>query len=270
MTMGRPPWDTFTDKSLVCEGAANRGDLGVHTKYSCLSHVDIGLEYGWYRGVNVAVWRGDTNKHCYLCTLTGNSSSWDFKNTKGAVVYALPQGYEVQDKIVEDENNGDFGGEYVHTIRTDDEALVRFNKHMEKTRKMEMGEDLEPPSSGLDLHSTGNPMYTLKSTNFGANWTWIMLPQFLQGLHTYAVDPTNTTTNMPSAPTPAPTPAPSSGNGTITPAPTPAPFLAPTPAPTPASNGTGNALTAGAPCDASSWKVFLLGFLAMLSSLNIQ
>merc|ERR1711990_960730 len=77
---------------------------------------------------------------------------------------------------------------------------------------------------------------------------------------------TNTTTNMPSAPTPAPTPAPSSGNGTITAAPTPAPFLAPTPA----SNGTGNALTAGAPCDASSWKVFLLGFLAMLSSLNIQ
>merc|ERR1719460_3253099 len=37
-------------------------------------------------------------------------------------------------------------------------------------------------------------MYTLKSTNFGANWTWIMLPQFLQGLHTYAVDPTNATT----------------------------------------------------------------------------
>ena len=194
MTMGRPPWDTLTDKSLVCEGAANRGDLGVHTQHSCLSHVDIGLEYNWYPGVNVAVWRGDTNKHCYLCQLTGNSSSWDLRNTTGAIVYVRATGAEDKVVVNHEEEKRDFGGEYLHNIRTDDEAMARFHKHMEKTRKLEMNEVIPPPSSGLDIHSTGNPQYVLKSMNFGANWTWIMLPQFLQGLHEFSVDPTNATT----------------------------------------------------------------------------
>ena len=70
MTMGHPPWETLADERLSCEGAAYRGDLGVHTRYSCLSHVDIGLEYGWWAGVNAAVWRGDSDGHCHLCTLT--------------------------------------------------------------------------------------------------------------------------------------------------------------------------------------------------------
>ena len=89
MTMGHPPWETLADERLSCEGAAYRGDLGVHTRYSCLSHVDIGLEYGWWAGVNAAVWRGDSDGHCHLCTLAGNRSTWPLKQARGSIVYAL-------------------------------------------------------------------------------------------------------------------------------------------------------------------------------------
>ena len=71
MSMETPPWERLANRSLGCTGEAALGDLGVHpTSDACLSHVDIGLEYRWYPGVNVAVWRGDTNQHCYLCKLS--------------------------------------------------------------------------------------------------------------------------------------------------------------------------------------------------------
>jgi len=65
---------------------------------------------------------------------------------------------------------------------------------VEKTRTLESGGVLPTPSSGLDLWGPkANPKFTLKSWNFGANWTWIELPDFLQGLGTYRADPTNDT-----------------------------------------------------------------------------
>lgn len=187
MTMGRPPWDTLANKELNCTGDNYLGDLGVHTSYSCLSHVDIGLEYNWYSGANVAVWRGDSNKHCYLCKLSGNSSSWNLTNTEGAIVYALEKGtQDVVTNPVRDDDN-DAKGE---------DALMRHYDHvMEKTRKQEWDEEDELPRpirDGLDL--SDNPHYVLKSTNFGANWTWILLPDFLQGGVTFQSDPTNGTT----------------------------------------------------------------------------
>merc|ERR1712157_506086 len=108
----------------------------------------------------------DTNKHCYLCTLSGNSSSWHFTNTKGAIVYALEQGAQDKIAIKPETEELDFGGEFVHEIRNEREAMARFNKHMIKTRKMEWNKEdaIHKPTSGLDLHvdSTGNPLYVLK------------------------------------------------------------------------------------------------------------
>ena len=206
MTMGRPPWDALTDKKLTCEGDANMGDLGVHTSYSCLSHMDIGLTYGWWRGVNAAVWRGDTDKHCILCKLAGNSTTWNLTDTKGSIVYTLSQGSEAVTSHAEDGDgdDGDDDGEDGDDGDDGDEGTEsskvsrHYKRHMEKTRLLEMGDtEIRKPKSGLeleDIESTGNPKYVLKSWNFGANWTWIILPVFLQGLGTFRADPTNDTT----------------------------------------------------------------------------
>lgn len=202
MTMGRPPWDTITDKALTCEGDANAGDLGVHpTPDRCLSHVDMGLEYGWYPRVNAAVWRGDTDKHCYLCRLSGNSSSWNMTDTDGAIVFALEQGEKgmvTDDEHVEDdgEDGNDEGGNVEGEVSMG--GMRHFNRHVEKSRTLEMNEggEMPKPKSGLDIEDiegTGNPKYVLKSWNFGANWTWVMLPDFLQGVGGFSVDPTNDT-----------------------------------------------------------------------------
>lgn len=56
-----------------------------------------------------------------------------------------------------------------------------------------MNEEIEAPIAGIDIESSGNPKYVLKSWNFGANWTWILMPDFLQGLNNFAIDPTNDT-----------------------------------------------------------------------------
>jgi hypothetical protein len=39
------PWDQLADRAVACAG----DDLGAHTNYSCLAHVDIGVSYGWYK-----------------------------------------------------------------------------------------------------------------------------------------------------------------------------------------------------------------------------
>ena len=52
------------------------------------------------------------------------------------------------------------------------------------------------PHSGLELPTStsgGAPRYVLKSFNFGANWTWIELPDFLQAIGAIKPDPTNDT-----------------------------------------------------------------------------
>jgi len=195
MTMGQPPWASAADKAFVCEGDAFQGDLGVHTSYGCLSHVDIGLEYGWYPGVNVAVWRGGSDKHCYLCRLSGNSSSWNFTDSKGAVSYILQQGEAAESDDNDDDDDDDDDEEDGSGAFGDDEYVMdRFKRHIEKTRVLEVGnEELDVPTDGLDIDSSGNPKYVLKSWNFGANWTWILLPDFLQGLGSFAIDPTNNT-----------------------------------------------------------------------------
>lgn len=105
MTMGKPPWDAYTDKQIVCDPTELQGDLGVHTSYSCLSHVDTGLLYNWYPGVNAAVWRGATDKHCIVCKMSGTVSTWNMTDVPGDVSYALIPGTAIKtidDYLAED------------------------------------------------------------------------------------------------------------------------------------------------------------------------
>jgi hypothetical protein len=196
MTMGLPPYDTLTDKALTCDGAEDRGDLGVHTYYSCLSALNIGDVYNWYSGANVAAWRGNTDKHCHLCKLTGEPSPWNMKDTKGAIVYAASSVAEAREPI-EDKAKEDGDGEYaVGPIRAERKAVEQFNKHVEKTRLLEMGREheIKQPSMGFEhitVENTDNTKWVAKSFNFGANWTWIILPGWLQALNSFVVDPTN-------------------------------------------------------------------------------
>lgn len=200
MTMSAPPWDGMAGKALVCAADADLGDLGVHpSNHSCLSHVDIGLEYGWYPGANVAVWRGDTDKRCHICKLAGNSSSWPLTAAEGAAVYALrtAAGGDARPVGAETGAEGEDKGEEKGEEKGEDELRRRmrhFHRHVEKTRLLEGGHALPPPRSGLELGGGAEgypPKYTLKSYNFGANWTWIELPPHLQGLTHYRADPSN-------------------------------------------------------------------------------
>ena len=214
MTMATPPFDNFTDKTLSCSavaGGEELGDLGVHpSKDRCLSHLDIGLEYGWYPGANVAVWRGSTDKHCILCKIIGgNSSSWPLQNAAGDVVYALQQKAEMGmvkkmlDKEADGADDNDRDSDRNHDDDDDDDAMLAFARHMEKTRKLEMGEGEIGPRSGFEEITWGEekqvgvggypPKHVLKSWNYGANWTWIKLPDSLQGIGQLRVDPTNGT-----------------------------------------------------------------------------
>jgi len=65
----------------------------------------------------------------------------------------------------------------------------------EWTDMIRSGTDLENYKHPVTVTATGGPAprYVLKSWNFGANFTWIILPDFLQGLSKFSVDPTNDT-----------------------------------------------------------------------------
>jgi hypothetical protein len=207
MTMGRPPWEGLTDRALTCDGDADRGDLGAHhTSYECLSHADLGLAYGWYPGVNVAVFRGDTDGHCHLCTLRGNASEWNLTTAQGAAVYwvggtAAAAAAAAATEPIPTVEKGSTAPprDYDDDGDCDDRAdmpMCYYSHWVNKTRELEWnlpGANFTPSSTfpGLANPAGGNPTYVLKSWNYGANWTWLMLPDFLQGLGSFGVDPTN-------------------------------------------------------------------------------
>ena len=175
MVMGDPPYDLHADKTLRCDGDADR-DLGVHpTNDTCLSHVDSVL--AWWP-MNAIVWRGDTDKHCVICKMTGNATSYHRRQGRVRLVTAAAPPPPP-------------------TTTTTSTIRRRLRRHLAKVRALEWGLPVAPKSSGVevsDLQSTGNPWYVLKSWNTGFNWTYIKLPPHLQGGVSFAVDPTNATT----------------------------------------------------------------------------
>ena len=86
MFTGLAPWDVLPNVTVACNASQQRGDLTLHrTNHSCLAAVDLGVTYGWYKGVNYALFY---NGACTLCELPGNSSEWTFAPLAGAYSYA--------------------------------------------------------------------------------------------------------------------------------------------------------------------------------------
>ena len=197
--MGAPPWTTLPDKTVSCSSAEVVADLGVVNKsYSCLSQVDFGQQPGInkYKGANAAVWRGDTDQHCVLCKLPGQQSSWGIKDAKGGVVFALEAGYDYaaqQPKDLNSRAKPDADGVYAEGgAAAERRAQHKYEKHVQKQRLLEQGVEPTAPTAGFELAAaSGNPLFILKSWNFGAVWTYIKVPEFMQSGVALVVDPTN-------------------------------------------------------------------------------
>ena len=83
-TPAPPTWGTKKDLAIACTAAEFVGDLGAMSSDACLAaaKADGGVDY--------AVWRGDNNRHCYVCDLAGRGdpSAWDYGSVPGAVSFA--------------------------------------------------------------------------------------------------------------------------------------------------------------------------------------
>ena len=118
----------------------------------------------------------------------------NYEDAPGAIVYAYEHSLAASS---DGDNNGKTGGdgdgdsdsdsdsERESGSESDSRAMRRFEHHLEKTRALEWKLEgmVRKPVSGLEaeqLHGRGNPTWVLKSRNFGANWTYILLPDFLQ------------------------------------------------------------------------------------------
>merc|ERR1719272_1275664 len=199
--MGAPPWNTLADKTVGCSASQVVADLGVVNKsYSCLSKVDFGTLYSnsKFKGTNVAVWRGDTDQHCVLCKLPGKQASWGIKDAKGGVVFALQVGVDVASQLPKDLNSRskpDADGVYADGGGPAERRMQhKFEKHVEKQRLLEAGVEPAPPNSGFEVGGGGNPLYIYKSWNFGLEWTYLLVPEAMQGGVQLVIDPTNSST----------------------------------------------------------------------------
>ena len=70
----------------------------------------------------------------------------------------------------------------------------KFEKHVEKQRLLEAGVEPAPPNSGFEVGGGGNPLYIYKSWNFGLEWTYLLVPEAMQGGVQLVIDPTNSST----------------------------------------------------------------------------
>merc|ERR1712216_635158 len=78
-------WITRADVAITCTPAEFMGAAGAMTAEACLA----AAEDRDYAGVDYAVWRGDSNEHCYECKLAGRGapSTWHLNSLPGAVSF---------------------------------------------------------------------------------------------------------------------------------------------------------------------------------------
>jgi len=222
--MGALPWNKTEGKRVECTGEQLTLDLGALTNYSCLSAVDLGSQFGWYPGVNYAVWRGDTDKHCHLCKLPSPSSEWKYVDAIGAwsYPYRFAEGERARAKLLKKHDFDGDGRIDPHDLRAaqdtpldddddDDEEeeereeakeVREGQKGQEEDQEGEEGEDERDGLGGASLSamtepgvsSGGGPQYLLKNLAFGSGWNWTYqeLPPHLQDKGTisrYATNP---------------------------------------------------------------------------------
>jgi len=85
-------WTTVHDKILPgCSSSEYDGDLGSFDKAAdCLTKAVAARDSG--SRITYAVWRGDSNKGCYVCDLSdrGEPSNWNFSEMEGAASFLGP------------------------------------------------------------------------------------------------------------------------------------------------------------------------------------
>lgn len=204
--MGAMPWNPVFDKTVSCTGAQLLADLGPKTNFSCISTVDLGTSYGWYKGVTATIWRGNSDRHCLLCNISGNSTDWKFTDTKGSITY-------VKDQAASDKATRKFLKKY------------DYNKDGRVTQEdLQRGIDIKPDDDDGDgpddddgfpfkdgkwhapwevaRHEVDNDLdgrsvsYIIKNYNYGQgmNWTWSQLPDHMGGTNGFVTDPTSNKT----------------------------------------------------------------------------
>ena len=222
------PWSQTHDRRIACNASEARADLGAHTNFSCLAAADLGVAYGWYRDVNYAVWRGDSDRHCHLCRVGGNASSWRYVEAAGAWSYALSSASAEKDRrqlMLELDSDGD-GRIDAHDLRATQELPPRDDDNDDNGGDGDGDEsDDDSKDDSIDDGSDGrsddidedgddfNPLgklrarstwrfadngmglvYIAKNFQYGSgNWTWSLLSPHLQGkgIWSFVTDPTD-------------------------------------------------------------------------------
>jgi len=193
---GPMPWDTHMDKTIGCPDLF---DIGQHaTNWSCLAAIDLGVAYGWYKA-NIGMWRGDDDRHCYVCSLEGNSSQWNFTTTAGAVTYSAVEAERGRalERMLELDSDGD-GRIDPHDLAA---SMVRPDGDAEAFKEEDGDEDEdEDGEEGEEDGDVDAPrgccQYIVKNFEYGSgmNWTWTQLPPHLSAIHSFVTDPTSNRT----------------------------------------------------------------------------
>ena len=189
LIMGPLPWTQHADQVVNCQGAEQGMDLGVHTNGSCLSAVDLGVNFGWYPGTTYAVWRGDSDKHCQLCSIKGNSSDWKYTAQKGATSYSklVAQADASYEAMMKYDGNGD-GMIDEHDLK------ASMGPNLEKKEEDEDEDEDGDEGKGRGRGKVGGKgkgaastlggaslVYVLKNENYGQgmNFSYVAIPEYV-------------------------------------------------------------------------------------------
>ena len=208
--MGPMPFEEIGDKMITCEGSEAVADLGAQTNSSCLSQLYLGTLYGWYPGVNYAAWRGDSDGHCLLCKIPGNSSTWNYADRPGVWSYVKQTKQadrEAADMMASYDSDGD-GQINEHDLvasMVNAEKLPHRNNSNRHSSFPDTGDAKAARvarefrgdfSDSVKSGSGGSLTYVLRNANYGngLNYSWTLIPPHMAGLHGFVTSPTSNTT----------------------------------------------------------------------------
>ena len=208
--MGPLPYEQIEDKLITCEGAEAVKDLGPQTNSSCLSNLYSGIRYGWYPGVNYAAWQGDTDKHCLLCKIPGNSSTWKFAERKGAWSYVKQTAADREAAAFIAKYDSDADGRIdEHDLTASMVNAEKLPSHHTNANKYDsfpdMGDKGDAKAARVarefrgdfsdGVESGGGPTWVLRNDNYGTglNYTWTLMPPHMNGLHGFVTSPISKT-----------------------------------------------------------------------------